>query len=92
MTMPYRDPDPTDPTVLVGVALPGDREAMRRMAWVFAEEYARLGFDAQRIGTLFRTPFYGGAHRALRALGEREVAAIIAECVAVWGRRAPEGG
>jgi hypothetical protein len=86
--MPYDDPDPTDPTVLVGVELPGDLEATRDMAWVFAEEFARMGFDAPRIDALFRSPFYAGAHRALSTLGETEVGAIIRECVEVFGAHA----
>jgi hypothetical protein len=84
--MPYGEPDPLDPTVLVGVQLPAGAEAMRDMAWVFAEEFARLGLDGPRILALFRSPFYAGAHGAWRALGEDEVAAIVAECVGVWGR------
>ena len=83
--MPYGDPDPTDPGVLVGVALPAELEATRDMAWVFAEEFARMGFDASRILGLFRSPFYAGAHRALRLLGETEVTAIVRECVGVFG-------
>jgi hypothetical protein len=86
MTMPFADPAPTDPTVLVGVSLPAEAEATRDMAWVFAEEFARMGFDAPRILHLFRSPFYAGAHDALRRLGEREVAAIVDECVGVFGR------
>jgi hypothetical protein len=90
--MPHDDPDPLDPTVLVGVGVPAGAEAMREMAWVFAEELARLGYDARRILAIFRTPFYAGAHRAWRALGEAEVAAIVAECAAVWRRPpVPEG-
>jgi hypothetical protein len=88
--MPYRDPDPTDPSVLVGVAVPADAAAMREMAWVFAEEFARLGYDGPRTLALFRTPFYAGAHRAWRALGEAEVTAIVDECVRVWRRPAAE--
>jgi hypothetical protein len=84
--MPYGDPDPSDPTVLVGVALPADLESVREMAWVFAEEFARMGFGARRIEALFRSPFYGGAHHAWRVLGEAEVEAIVAECAAAWGR------
>jgi len=83
--VPYGDPDPTDPGVLVGVALPAELEATRDMAWVFAEEFARMGFDASRILGLFRSPFYAGAHRALRLLGETEVTAIVRECVGVFG-------
>ena len=90
--MPYRDPDPSDPGVLVGVAVPADPEAMREMAWVFAEEFARMGYDGPRLLAVFRAPFYAGAHRAWRALGEAEVVAIVAECVAVWWRPAAEEG
>ncbi len=43
--MPYKDPDPKDPNMLVGVILPGDREAINEMAYVFAEEFARQGYD-----------------------------------------------
>ena len=86
--MPWDAPDPTDPSVLVGVELPAPADATREMAWVFAEEFARLGFDARRILSLFRSPFYAGAHRAWRALGEPEVAAIIDQCVSVWGPHA----
>lgn len=86
--MPWSDPDPSDPSVLVGVELPADVEATREMAWVFGEEFARMGFDAERILGLFRSPFYAGAHRALQALGGIEVTAIIDECVAVWGPHA----
>ena len=89
--MPYGEPDPTDPTVLVGVELPADREATREMAWVFAEEFARMGFDVGRILGLFQSPFYAGAHRALRLLSELEVTAIIEECVAVWGPHSRQG-
>ena len=86
--MPYREPDPSDPNVLIGVAVTADAESMRDMAWVFAEELARLGYGARRILGLFRTPFYAGAHRAWRALGETEIATIVDQCVGVWGRHA----
>jgi hypothetical protein len=89
--MPYADPDPSDPSLLVGVVLPAGREAMQEMAWVFAEEFARIGFDRGRILSLFRTPFYAGAHGALRALGEAEVGAIVEECVKVWGSHEGQG-
>jgi hypothetical protein len=62
------------------------------MAWVFAEEFARMGYDGPRILAVFRAPFYAGAHRAWRALGEAEVTAIVDECVAVWRRPAAEEG
>ena len=86
--MPYHEPDPSDPQVLVGVGLPAEAGTMTEMAYVFAEEFCRMGFDAERILCLFANPFYAGAHRAYRALGEPALRAIVEECVGVWGRRA----
>ena len=83
--MPYDDPDPTDPNMLVGVMLPADVEAMRDMAYVFAEEFARLGYDSRQILALFQNPYYGGAHGAYRALGEAATEAIVDECIGAWG-------
>jgi hypothetical protein len=84
--MPYRDPDPTDPNMLVGVVLPADGEATRDMAYVFAEEFARLGYGREQLLWLFKNPFYGGAYGAYRALGEGEILSIIDECLNVWGK------
>ena len=89
--MPYGDPDPTDPNVLVGVGLPAEAGTMTEMAYVFAEEFCRMGWDAQRILRVFSNPFYAGAYRAYRALGESAVREIVEECVGVWGRRARLG-
>ena len=83
--MPFRDPDPTDPNMLVGVMLPSDAEATRDMAYVFAEEFARLGYTREQLLWLFKNPYYGGAHGAYRMLGETETLAIIDECLNVWG-------
>jgi hypothetical protein len=88
--MPFDHAEPTDPSVLVGVELPAEPETARDMAYVFAEEFARLGFDAPRILRFFRSPFYTGAHRVFRALGEREITAIVGECVGVWGAHREE--
>jgi hypothetical protein len=70
--------------MLVGVALPGSPEAMRDMAYVFAEEFARMGFDTCRLLRLFQDPFYAGAHQAYRALGRDAIQGIVEECVSVW--------
>ena len=83
--MPFKDPDPTDPNMLVGVLLAADAEATRDMAYVFAEEFARLGYTREQLLWLFKNPFYGGAHGVYRALGENETLSIIDECLAVWG-------
>ncbi len=86
--MPYDEPDFSDPQELVGVVLPGTAEAMEAMAYVFAEEFARMGQDGEAILSLFRNPFYSGAHQAYRALGDDVVRVIVDECVGVWGRTA----
>jgi hypothetical protein len=78
--------EPDDPMELVGVILPADAEAVRDMAYVFAEEFARLGFDQEQIMRLFQHPFYAGAHQAYGALGEEAIRTIVAECTQVWGR------
>jgi len=83
--MPHNDPDPTDPNVLVGVVLPAERETMQEMAYAFAEEFARMGYDRQQILSLFKNPFYGGAYSAYRALGEERIQTIVDECVSAWG-------
>jgi hypothetical protein len=84
--MPFRDPDPTDPNMLVGVVLPSDAEATRDMAYVFAEEFARMGYDRDRLLALFKNTHYAGAHGTYRELGEKETLGIIDECLAIWGR------
>ena len=84
--MPYDDPDPQDPMMLVGVALPADRAAQVEMAYAFAEEFARMGYGEPQILGLFRQPFYAGAHGAWRRLGEEQVTAIVREVTGAWGR------
>jgi hypothetical protein len=84
--MPYDDPDPQDPMMLVGVELPGGRAAQIEMARCLAEEYARMGFGEEQILGLFRRPFYAGAHRAWKDLGEEFVTRLVRENVAVWSR------
>jgi len=84
--MPYDDPDPQDPMMLVGVELPADAVSQREMAYAFAEEFVRLGYSEHQILSLFREPFYAGAYRAYTCLGDKELAAIVKETVEVWGR------
>jgi hypothetical protein len=81
----HKEAEPDDPTVLVGVSLPGDAESVREMAYAFAEEFASMGFDAARILALFRSPHYAGAHEAYERLGEHEVRRIIEECLGIYG-------
>jgi len=83
--MPYKDPDPSDPNVLVGVMLPAEKETMQDMAYAFAEEFALLGYDSEGLFRVFQNPFYAAAHQAYRAPGEQSFRKIIAVCLAAWG-------
>jgi len=79
--MPYREPDPSDPSMLVGVAVSGSEEELREMAAAFAGELAQIGHDAPAILRLFRDPCHAGAHLAWRVLGAEEVRRIVEEAV-----------
>jgi hypothetical protein len=83
--MPHGRPDPADPNILVGIRLPADEGGLVEMAYTFAEEFAALGHDRDRILRMFRNPRFGGPHAAYRALGEGIVLGIVAECVRVFG-------
>ena len=85
--MAYDDPEPDDPHVLVGVGLPADAQATREMAEAFADEFAQLGFDRERLLRVFASPFYAGAHAVLQRLGLEEVERIVDESLKVYGRR-----
>ena len=84
--MPYDDPDPSDPHLLIGVEVPAEEGSELEMAYVFAEEFARMGFSEQRLLALFHHPFYAGANRALKTLGEEKIRSIIRETMDVWGK------
>jgi len=89
--MPYDDPDTTDPLTLHGVAMEvEDDSALRTMAECFVEEYARMGFSAERLLRIFRTPGYAGPNLAYRALGESYIARLVDEHIAARGSRAAE--
>ncbi len=83
--MPYYEPDPTDPNILVGVMLPANTEATQEMAYVFAEEFVRMGYDRDRLLRLFTNPCYTAAHGTYRALGKEAIQSIIEECIGAWG-------
>ena len=84
--MPFDDPEIDDPQELVGVRLPGDESVTREMAAAFADEFAQLGFTRPQILALYRKAEYSGAHQAWQLLGDDEVARIVDESLAVWGR------
>ncbi len=70
-----KDHEPEDPLELVGVQMKEgpDEKALEEMAGCFIEEYARMGWNGERILKLFRNPFYRGPHQILRAKGEEFV-------------------
>jgi hypothetical protein len=84
--MPFDDPEPSDPSMLVGVAVPGGEAATREMVAAFADEFAQVGLGRDQILKLFRNPFYGAAHAALKLLGEDEVGRIVDESSGFWSR------
>ncbi len=91
--MPYDDPDPTDPMTLHGVEVGAEsEEAMRDMAACFIEEYARLGFDAERTLRMFRTRGYAGPYLAYTTLGEHAIRMLVEDNASLYawrGQRAP---
>jgi len=84
--MPYDDPSADDPMVLVGTEIAADSQTDIEMAYTFAEEFARLGFDEKRLLRIFTSPGYAGAHRLLQVLGEERVRRVIREVLDTWGR------
>ena len=89
--MPYGEPDDTDPMMLNGVVLENGEapplEAVREMAECFIDEYARLGFDANRILHMFRTKGYAGPYMATEILGEEAIHDLVDLVLARWGGR-----
>lgn len=86
--MPYDDPDPTDPMTLHGVGVEtSDDSAMREMAECFIDEYARLGFDANRILHMFNTRGYAGPFMAAQILGKQHIRELVDMVLARWGER-----
>jgi len=86
--MPHDDPDPTDPMTLHGVAVEtDDPSAMREMACCFIDEYMRMGYEQDRLLSIFKTSKYAGPHMAFQALGEAGIVQLIDEIAARWGGR-----
>jgi hypothetical protein len=83
--MPYDEAQADDPTMLVGVSVPGDEDSVREMAYAFAEEFAGMGFGRDRIMALFDSPRYAGAHGAALRLGRLAIERIVEESVSVFG-------
>ncbi len=72
--------EPTDPyeAVAVGVPTPG-YDGMAAMARTFVEEFARIGWERDRIARMFRIPRYLGPHAVYRSRGPEFVESLIDE-------------
>ncbi len=68
-----------DPMELVGVtyAVGSPEEADRELARCFVEEYALMGWDAERIRRLFLNPLYGGPHAIATRRGKGFVDEVV---------------
>lgn len=84
--MPYRHAEADDPMVLVGVELDASSSATVDMAYAFAEELVRMGYDERRLLAVFRNPVYRAPHGAYCQLGAEAIERIVAECLEVFGR------
>ena len=89
--MPYAEPDDTDPMILTGFVMEGGDapplEAVREMAECFIDEYARLGFDENRILHMFQTKGYAGPFMATELLGEEAIRELVETVLARRGGR-----
>jgi hypothetical protein len=83
--MPYREPDPSDPSMLVGSVVDCTRDELYEMAAAFAGELAQLGYGSSRIRRMFRRASYAGPHLAWRELGETEILRLVDDAVRFWG-------
>jgi hypothetical protein len=68
-----------DPFETVAVAIATVEDTTDEMARTFVEEFALLGFNAERVLSLFRNPFYAGAHMIYERRGEEFVRDLIRE-------------
>ena len=83
--MPYEDADATDPMARRAVPLPDDAAMRRDMIVGIADEYAREGFDGERIMQLFSDPFYAMTHAIWLEEGDEFVRSVVGPTVQKWG-------
>jgi hypothetical protein len=73
-----------DPMELVGMVLPGSEWQLEKMAECIVEEYIRLGWDEERLMTLFNNPMFLGTYRICRYKGEDYVRELIQRTRQRW--------
>lgn len=89
--MPKDEFDTEDPMELVGMVLPGEAGQLEAMAEAIVEEYVRMGWEAERLMTLFRNPMFMATHRIYRQKGEAYVQDLIRVACSKWNLRAGSG-
>ena len=82
--MAVKDFEDEDPMELTGMVLPGEPGQLEAMAECFVEEYVRMGWDEQRLMTLFRHPMFLATHRIYRQKGEGYVRELIQRTCVKW--------
>lgn len=83
--MADKEVEADDPMALVGVELPAATDAeLVEMTDSFIEEFARLGWSAEKVLLMFRTPFYAAAHRIYLSKGEAFVRERIEEAAVLF--------
>ncbi len=82
--MAWKNVERDDPMELVGLVLPGEAGQLEAMAEAIVDEYARLGWDENRMMAVFVNPFFQATHRIYRLKGEAYVRALIQEVCARW--------
>jgi hypothetical protein len=73
-----------DPLELVGMVLPGEVGQLERMAETIVEEYVRMGWDEQRLETLFVNPMFLATHRIYQQKGHAYVKSLVQQTCAKY--------
>ncbi|MGZ5306397.1 MAG: hypothetical protein ACXWEG_06665 [Actinomycetota bacterium] len=73
--------EPEDPFAFTAMGYPVEdqEEADRAMARCFIEEFALMGWPAERVRRLFRSAFFAGTHGIFERQGGSFVDALVAE-------------
>ena len=73
--------EPDDPYEFTAMSYPvrDEEEADREMARCFVEEFALMGWSADRVRRLFRSEFFVATHGILERRGQPFVDEIVAE-------------
>jgi hypothetical protein len=73
-----------DPMELVGMVMPGGPGQLEMMAECLVEEYIRMGWDEERLMTLFKNPMFAATFRVYRHKGEGYVRELIINMLRKW--------